>query len=647
MPLSLRDVVVMALSVGMQCTEASFTARSISMQGTAGILATSQHPVLGPLLHFTPGDMSVLHGIVGTGMISILWLTRTWDICCVGDTQFDNRERRNVEKTTGVWIHRIRSSAPTSRDLASAPNEQELEDIVKKMERRKDVVEEEECKPADPTAAVVVHLPLPQRKAFHDGTWELRMDALLPISLPISPHINIIETTNIGQTAVPDPAAINLGDHITQENSTEAKLNVPKEKKPYQATVEDERNSKSQVHLPFTDQATGKPATNTNLYTIAGPSDNEKITPSDDPLEKMRREAVQRQTERNARAAKIADDEIMVKKLEKAGRVSNVVAGQLLLEWRPNTAARESDTEATTFEAKPLTPEEEEALDREEKRKKERKQRDDARHARNDEQGRVIARYGRVNWFWLSQTDIIPGFWATPWRNFSSLDSLTCSGAVTIILNALRGFTDSNSLRYVNSWKGLGPPAMVWVLDGRSTFPAYAHNARSGVVCSGDYPSVKVDVFKEMIPAIELLSSYEYQIKRDRRMTTGSCQSELLELMKLDAWLSICGRTDEIVHGRNDLIKQTPAMVQLLMDEFDYDFVNLDQSDQEGGLQVNQELAANVMDFLLDEELSGAEQMYILVATLRTMKVGQCILDGPDTRMLQDILREDVQVHMV
>jgi hypothetical protein len=117
--------------------------------------------------------------------------------------------------------------------------------------------------------------------------------------------------------------------------------------------------------------------------------------------------------------------------------------------------------------------------------------------------------------------------------------------------------------------------------------------------------------------------------------------------MRLDGWLSICGGTDEILHGRNDLIKQTSAMVQNVMEESVLDFMNLDQSDQEGGLQVNQELAANVMDFLLDEELSGVEQLYVLVAILRTVKVGQCILYGADTRMLQDILREDVQVHMV
>ena len=355
-----------------------------------------------------------------------------------------------------------------------------------------------------------------------------------------------------------------------------------------------------------------------------------------------------RQAERNERAAKIAKDEEMVDTLEKTGR-TQTVSGMRLLEWRKDVADGPSDflEDPESSKEKTITPEEQEALDREAKRKKEREERDRQRHLRNDERNRAAATYGRINWFWLSQTDIIPGFWATPWRSFEGVDEQICLGAIKIILNALLGFTDNNSLRYVMDWRGSRGPAMSWMLDGKASWPGYVHNARSGVVCDGIFPAVKIDVFKDMIPALELYSSYNYQVAHRRRSDTRTCQVELLELIRLDAWLSICGRTDEILYGRNDLIKQTPAMVELLMMEFSIDFLNLDQSDLEGGMQVNQELAANVMDFLLDEELSGAEQIYILVATLRAVKVALSILEGPETRMLQEILREDVQVHMV
>jgi hypothetical protein len=85
----------------------------------------------------------------------------------------------------------------------------------------------------------------------------------------------------------------------------------------------------------------------------------------------------------------------------------------------------------------------------------------------------------------------------------------------------------------------------------------------------------------------------------------------------------------------------------LIMEEFEIDFQNIDLSAQEGGLQDIQGLVANVMDFLADEELSDAEQLYILIALLRTVKVCQCILAGPGTFELRDILLKDVQVHLV
>ena len=53
------------------------------------------------------------------------------------------------------------------------------------------------------------------------------------------------------------------------------------------------------------------------------------------------------------------------------------------------------------------------------------------------------------------------------------------------------------------------------------------------------------------------------------------------------------------------------------------------------------------MDFLADEELSDAEQLYVLVALLRTVKLYQCVLAGPNTWDMQDILLQDVQVHLV
>jgi hypothetical protein len=53
------------------------------------------------------------------------------------------------------------------------------------------------------------------------------------------------------------------------------------------------------------------------------------------------------------------------------------------------------------------------------------------------------------------------------------------------------------------------------------------------------------------------------------------------------------------------------------------------------------------MDFLTDEELDEAEQLYILVDLLRAVKVCQRILAGSNTREMEEILMKDVQAHLV
>jgi hypothetical protein len=48
-------------------------------------------------------------------------------------------------------------------------------------------------------------------------------------------------------------------------------------------------------------------------------------------------------------------------------------------------------------------------------------------------------------------------------------------------------------------------------------------------------------------------------------------------------------------------------------------------------MQDLQGLGANLMDFSTDEGLTEAEQLYVLGALLRTVKIGQCVLADTDT----------------
>jgi hypothetical protein len=120
---------------------------------------------------------------------------------------------------------------------------------------------------------------------------------------------------------------------------------------------------------------------------------------------------------------------------------------------------------------------------------------------------------------------------------------------------------------------------------------------------------VRIPAFKSVIPALELLYSYDWQVDKCKRDQMGYADEQNVELMRLDSWLSYVGRTDEISGGPHHLLKSTTALIQLLIDYFEVDFQNINLSAEEGGLQDIQGLAANVMDFLTDEGLNEAEQL--------------------------------------
>lgn len=117
MQASLRDLVTMALMTGLECTAASFERGSISMQGAAGTITSSQYPVLGPTIHFIPRSKSELYGIGSSGKVSKDWLWRTTGNCLIAHRHYNWRGRRAVEKEIGEFLsgHERRNLA--ARDL--------------------------------------------------------------------------------------------------------------------------------------------------------------------------------------------------------------------------------------------------------------------------------------------------------------------------------------------------------------------------------------------------------------------------------------------------------------------------------------------------------------------------------------------------
>ncbi|CAN9163583.1 unnamed protein product [Alternaria alternata] len=299
------------------------------------------------------------------------------------------------------------------------------------------------------------------------------------------------------------------------------------------------------------------------------------------------------------------------------------------------------------------TKEEQEARERELKRELERREREIARDQRNRTRNRA-SELKNVDLYWMSQMDVMRGYWATPWHGPSTTPLYSAlTGCVTVVLEALLGFLESEYIIYTN--QNFYTTA-VWMCErnpgeGESSYnhsyPAYAHNARGGVITTGHYVGCCITSFpSRVVPVLELAYSYDWQVDDSPRDRT-EVEVQNVELMRIDSWLSYVGRLNEISEGPHRLLHQTPALVYLLMQEFEIDFQNIDLSATEGGLQDIQGLAANVMDFLTDEELTEAEQLYVLVALLRGVKVAQCVLAGSDTAALDDILRKDVQAHLV
>lgn len=192
-----------------------------------------------------------------------------------------------------------------------------------------------------------------------------------------------------------------------------------------------------------------------------------------------------------------------------------------------------------------------------------------------------------------------------------------------------------------------------WMRQSRPTYPAYAHKADGGIVCAGSFapyePSTGCAIFAGRIPAVSLLDSYTHQVNDVGKRSKAHCKRRFVELMRLDAWLSIVGRMDEIRLGRNDLREYTPAIVQGLINHFgrDFEYLYASSKNYKLGRKITRLLARELMSFVESRRSSEVEALYVVVAALRTAKVGICVMTGSDTSLLWEIFEKDVLVHLV
>ncbi|KAL8893621.1 MAG: hypothetical protein Q9192_005089 [Flavoplaca navasiana] len=248
----------------------------------------------------------------------------------------------------------------------------------------------------------------------------------------------------------------------------------------------------------------------------------------------------------------------------------------------------------------------------------------------------------RTFWQWFSQMDIMHGYWATPWQ--TCVVAETIEGALSAILAALSARLNKRNLQYIPP-NGEVKEVLEWASGGRSTWPMYAMNARGGVIVQENKTKFKFPGFSSKIAAVKLLHDHRWQV--EKYTESSQADEKLAELMMLDSWLSDCGQEPEILNGASDLRDNMPLLIKFIFEKFEERFDTLDRTADEGALQHIQSVARSLSTTLDDERLSAAEQIFTIVAMLRTAKVASCISAGPETCDIIYAFDTDTRVWLV
>ncbi|KAI0874973.1 hypothetical protein GGS24DRAFT_489656 [Hypoxylon argillaceum] len=124
MQVSLRDAIALGLMIGMTIVTVSNSA--LEMSGPSGVIKSSEHPLLGRLLHYTAYTVAPrsIKGLL-TGKISRSWLQRLEGIATIAMQQYEEPKRRYYEVIGMRW----RTNAqrlPQFRDAESDESEDEV-----------------------------------------------------------------------------------------------------------------------------------------------------------------------------------------------------------------------------------------------------------------------------------------------------------------------------------------------------------------------------------------------------------------------------------------------------------------------------------------------------------------------------------------
>ncbi|SPO02378.1 uncharacterized protein DNG_05051 [Cephalotrichum gorgonifer] len=613
MQIALRDVVAIGLMMGMECTAASFEHSYVTLRGAVGTITSSRHRVLGPMIHFTPRSSAWPLSIGSDGAIPVDWLWRTMGNCTVAGRHYNWRRRRWVQRSRARFQY---PSYPYPDPLTPGTESYDGDDDAalaatvvprKPQDGQWHLLHPTEPRPkstyqgfSHTEAALIKEVAQPDFR-FPGFSWESYMapdGQRRPTYTRMALRYLEEETVRAFgfdyEISKTDPDHIIVRRWVSEPEQNLLWRHTRRIRDAREAQAREAQGAEeSQPEKSHSDGSTTTPPSRTEDAPESADGDN-WATGSDSSVgQNPSRRQGTRSNSTHSRGSRHSTERSLP--VEPRRRPTKMWApSQNNLPWKMDP---------------PYDP-------------------------------------AQVDWFWLSQTDIIPGFWATPWREFEQLTPYVCIGAIATFIHALDiSFGDANGIYY----RALGPPiddTIKAMRSGVRTYPAYAYDAEGGVVCAGTYATVAHPAFAQPIPAVDLLGSYEDQV--DRILSSPShesCERRVIELMRLDAWLSLVGRMPEIRDGPARLLEQTPALVARMISQYNERFHDL----MSESLRVEEygKLGGAALLWLEDKRLSAAESLYALVAALRTAKVGQAVLTGSDTRMLITIFEKDVQVHMV
>lgn len=674
MQMSLRDCIVMGLMSGMECTAASFDRGAVSMKGSAGTITSAQHPVLGPTVHFSSRPSVEKHTIAHHGKITRAWLWRAMGNCTVAGHQYNLRSRaaayRSTKRKMKRGEHVGRDDLPVelrnSRhpqdgpwqlvgyELAPAPGADLIQPALDDMDQPElhrlvksdDIVEQKLRAEADNKTArptwTRMSLRFVELEVLDKFGLKYDMDPDDPTMVIINRFLTPPECKRVWKYTLwyrrrhGKPARF----RDSSESGGDASVN----------TATDRSGRGSIRRRPVASIRSNAEASQHSKEAKGQPESIVEVVDGDEP--EIVAEAVD--DDEPEIVAEVADDDepgsgVEARDLEEQEIQS--LAGKNSTKMDMQLQGSDSGSKSNSYNADSdnsgsgIT----ESL-------RSQGVRDDAhkrvRHNLSKEKT-PDSDDGNITWFWFAQTDIVPGFWATPWRNYNDLHQQLCVPAIAALLAGIKRLWHPDGLRYLRA--DLEHPAIsdtaAWMRAGHMSYPAYAHGTDAGVVCAGVFAAVPSEKstcgFADPIPAIDLLGSHAHQVDKVLSKSQVACEFRLVELMRLDAWLSMVGRRDEIRRGASNLLDKTPLLVEDLITEFETRLLDAALVDKQAQPQMYEVIGAQMVNSLHLSFYGKAESLYLLVASLRAVKVGQAALAGSDTRMLLEVFDKDVQVYMI